>query len=82
MFERHVSLTIPQTAAQMEGLAHQEEGERRKLLQENLVADHEADANQFASPDFMRLVRENELTADDQKVVSTMLQRVCRLCTR
>jgi hypothetical protein len=77
VFKRHVSLTIFQTAAQMEGLAHQEEGERRRLLQENLIADHEADANQFASPDFMRLVKENELTADDQKVVSTMLQRVC-----
>ena len=67
----------------MEGLpVHQEEGERRRTLEANIIADHEADANQFASPDFMRQLKENELTVDDQNVVSAMLQRVRRLRTR
>ena len=66
----------------MEGLVHQEERERRRALEANIIADHEADANRFASPDFMRQLKENELTVDDQNVVSAMLQRVRRLRTR
>lgn len=62
----------------MEGLAHQqEERERRQSLEESLIADRNADMDQFASPDFVQQVKENELTENDEKIVSAMLQRVC-----
>lgn len=62
----------------MEGLAHQqEERERRQSLEESLIADRNADMDQFASPDFVQQVKETELTENDKKMVSTMLQRVC-----
>ena len=66
----------------MEGLAHQqEERERRQSLEESLIADRNADMDQFASPDFVRQVVENRLTENDQKVVSIMMQKARQLHT-
>lgn len=64
----------------MEALGHQqEEGERRRILEEALVTDRETDLVQFASPDFVRQVVENRLTENDQKVVSIMMQKARQL---
>lgn len=66
----------------MEALGHQqEEGERRRILEEALVTDRETDLVQFASPDFVRQVVENRLTENDQKVVSIMMQKARQLHT-
>lgn len=63
--------------AQMEGMARQkEEDEWRKKLMESLEADKKAAVVQFSAPNFMQRVQESELTKDDQRVISTMMQRV------
>ena len=72
---------ITQTATHMEALGHQQEGERRRILEEVLATDRKTDLAQFASPDFVRQVTENKLTENDQKTVSIMMQKVCRLHT-
>ena len=80
--QSHVLLTTSQTATHMEALGHQqEEGERRRILEEALVTDRETDLVQFASPDFVRQVVENRLTENDQKVVSIMMQKARQLHT-
>lgn len=69
--------TIFQMVAQMEGMARQkEEDEWREKLMKSLEADHKALVVQFSAPNFMQRVQESELTKDDQRVISTMMQRV------
>jgi len=64
------------TAAQLEGLvAQREEEEWRTKLKESLDADHKAVMQQFASPNFLERVKESELTKNEQKVVTTIMQR-------
>ena len=72
---------ITQTATHMEALGHQQEGERRRILEEVLATDRKTDLAQFASPDFVQQVTENNLTENDQKTVSIMMQKVRQLYT-
>ena len=66
----------------MEGLAHQqEEDERRRKLEEMHDVDRKDMLDQFASPNFVQQVKESGITEGDQKVVSTIIQTVRRLCT-
>ena len=66
----------------MEGLAHQqEEEERKQKLEEMHDVDRKDMVDHFASPNFVQQVKESEITEDDQRVVSTMMQTVRWLCT-
>ena len=68
--------------AHVRGLAHQqEEEERRRKLEEMHDLDHRDMIGQFASPNFVQQVKDSGITEDDQRVVSTIIQTVRRLCT-
>ena len=59
-----------------EGLAHEQEEEEQKTLEEMHGVDNKDMVGQFASPDFVQQVKDNKISEDEQKVVSTVMQTV------
>lgn len=66
----------------MEMLARQKaDDEWRKHLKESLEADHKAVMEQLAAPNFVQRVKDSELTLNDQREISAIIQRVRQLYT-
>ena len=68
---------IVQTASHMETQVYQKEDEKwKRNLKESLDADHKAVMNELAAANFSKRIMESNITENDRRTISRMMQRV------
>lgn len=78
--DREASLTIIQATSHMETQVYQKEDEKwKRNLKESLDADHQEVMKELAASNFPKRITECNITENDRKTISRMMQRVRHL---